>query len=127
MSTQPARTRLAPALMVLAALMSLGACGSQTQASVAPSLVSVAPSATVAASAAGAPTTCEEAFAIVQDAATPTDEQLNALVLICGSVEQISLTAQDYPGVIDDADAAAWVRGRCETMADRDLHAICDH
>jgi hypothetical protein len=126
MSFRRSTVRMARAPVMLAALLLFGGCAQQLPASPASSPAPLAPSASAATSA-GAPATCTEAFTALRDVASPTDDQLNAIVTTCSSVDEITQMAKGYPGVIADADVRAWVLARCATIADRANHPICDH
>ena len=71
------------AALTLIAVLTAG-CGTQSPGAV---------SSALASSGVTLPTTCDEAFIAARDAGTATDEQLNAIVATCGSVEAIAQKA----------------------------------
>ena len=94
------------AALTLIAVLTAG-CGTQSPGAV---------SSALASSGVTLPTTCDEAFIAARDAGTATDEQLNAIVATCGSVEAIAQKAaqSDFAGVIAADDLEAWVLARCQ-------------
>ena len=104
------------ALTLIAALAT--GCGAQT-----PSAVSSA----LASSDVTLPTTCDEAFIAARDSGAATDEQLNAIVATCGSVEEIVQKAaqSDFAGVIAVDDIDAWVLARCQEFPQLAAAPIC--
>jgi len=111
------RLMIATAALVLTAGIAAG-CGAQTPSGVASALAS---------SGVSVPTTCDEAFVVARDAGTATDEQLNAIVVTCGSVEEIVEKAaqSDFAGVIAADDLQAWVLARCQAFPELATAPIC--
>ena len=105
------------AALTLIAVLTAG-CGTQSPGAV---------SSALASSGVTLPTTCDEAFIAARDAGTATDEQLNAIVATCGSVEAIAQKAaqSDFAGVIAVDDLEAWALARCQEFPELAASPIC--
>ena len=103
--------------LVLAAGVAAG-CATQSPGAV---------SSALASAGVTVPTTCDGAFVAARGAGTATDEQLNAIVSTCASLEEIAqkATQADFTGVIAVDDLDAWVQARCQEFPQLAAAPVC--